>query len=101
MPSELLPTMEVAWPFAAGAAVGILALVVIAALWRGQSVRRQAVRAYDREQRALEAFRHRLAGDDAVAANRPPRPARGGRAARRRSPAPPGPAGVKADDRRG
>jgi type II secretory pathway component PulM len=98
MPSELLPTLEVVWPFAAPAAVAILALVVIVALWRGQSARRQPVREYDREQRALRAFRRHLTNDDAATAKRPRRSARDQRAVRRSSSAP-GAAGVRPDDR--
>src|SRR5688500_15504128 len=97
MPSELLPTLEVVWPFAAGAAVAIAALAVIAALWRAMSARRQAVREYDREQRALSAFRHHLA--DVAAAGPGPRRAARDRRGARRTPSTPSVSDVRPDDR--
>ena len=98
MPSELLPTLEVVWPFAAGVAVAIAALAAIAALWRAMSARRQPVREYDREQRALTVFRHHLAVNAAATAKWQRRSAREQRFARRASPAP-GQSDARADDR--
>ena len=97
MPSELLPTLEVVWPFAAGVAVALAALAAIAALWRAMSARRQPVREYDREQRALTAFRHHLTVN-AATAKWQRRSARDQRFARRASPVP-GQPDARADDR--
>lgn len=60
---ELRPEFVDLWPVLAVAAVTVAAIGALLAAWRRQHILRRDLHSYDREQRALAEFRHRLAGD--------------------------------------
>jgi hypothetical protein len=62
MPPEVEALLESLWPYLLGAGLAALLLLLLLWLWAILRSRRQASDSYEREQRAIAAFRQHLAG---------------------------------------
>jgi type II secretory pathway component PulM len=74
MLAEVLAVAAESWPLVAAGAAALLLIGVLLLVWQRQHTWREPVREYEREQRALAAFRDRLASQIGV---RPPEWPRG------------------------
>jgi hypothetical protein len=71
MLSEFVRQVEPFWPLLAGGLGIVLIGGLLISAWRRRSAWREPIRAYDREQRAIAAFRRRLASDPTPPRQRP------------------------------